>query len=542
MLLNFLKKHILVGSTILVATLITLSVLMVFYNRQIMAHTTRIKELSSSIVTNSSEVQLQGLVNYDKNLRGYGLSPTENFIGHIQYNVTSTQSVSDSLVKRLKLQTELMPEYQAKIDSFIHGVDVVKATLKDYHTFGQTMVDLMKQDSSAAFRRALEEDRGAKTWGTWNALHTRLESFENSISQEAQKSYDTAAQRNLWIQLLLLSLGLPTLFVIVKTLRIQEKNRKNLLVNLQETNRKYLFHPTHSQHQNIIEESIENLQKAATFITRITQGEDAQWEGLDESNLSLNQHTLVGELIRMQQRMKEVKQQDMQRNWTNEGLNFMGEILRTETDIQALTHRILSELIKYIGANQGAMLILNDTENPPYLELKAMYAYNRKKYQTGRVEIGEGLAGQVVLEKETIILTEVPDNYVRITSGLGDANPNCILIVPMKVNDRVQGVIEIASFEVMASYKVAFIEKLAEQMASAVVSARTNEKTKQLLEASQEQAEEMRAQEEEMRQNMEELAATQEEMFRKEQEYITRIRELEDSLHFLQSQVHQSAE
>jgi preprotein translocase subunit YajC/vacuolar-type H+-ATPase subunit H len=538
MLINFLKKHVLTGSTILVATLIALSVVMVFYNRQIMAHTSQVKELSSSIVTNSSEVQLQGLVNYDKNLRGYGLSPTENFIGHIQYNVNSTRSVSDSLVKRLKFQKELMPEHQAKIDSFINGVDVVKSTLKDYHTFGQTMVDMMKQDSTEAFRRALEEDRGAQTWSTWNALHTRLESFENSITRDAQKSYDTAAQRNLWIQLLLLFLGLPTLFVIIRTLRIQEKTRKSLLVNLQETNRKYLFHPSQPQYQNIIEESIENLQKAATFITRITQGEDAKWEGLDESNLALNEHTLVGELIRMQQRMKEVKREDMQRNWTNEGLNFMGEILRMETDIQVLTNRILSELIKYVNANQGAIFILNDTESTPYLELKAMYAYNRKKYQTGRVEIGEGLAGQVVLEKETIYLTEVPDTYVKITSGLGMANPNCILIVPMNVNDRVQGVIEIASFEKLEPYKVNFIEKLAEQMASAVVSARTNEKTKQLLEASQEQAEEMRAQEEEMRQNMEELAATQEEMFRKEQEYVTRIQELEESLHRLQSQLH----
>ncbi len=518
MLIRFLRQNVLVIAAVLVAGLIFCSALMVFYNRHSMADNSQIKELSGRILNSSTEIQLQGLVNYDKNLRGYGISPTDNFIGHIKYNVTSTQSSADSLASLLQYQKASMPVHSAKIDSFLVELSAVKVALKNYHDFGQSMMEMIQADSLEDFRQALQEDRGAHTWGIWNHLHSQLETFENSVAQAAQKEYDTAASRNLWVQGLLLLLGVPTVFGIVRTLRRQERGRKSLLLHLQQTNHQYLFHPgaDHevTQESKIVEESIDNLKRAANFITRITQGEDAQWDGITLSNQELNQNTLVGELIKMQQRMKQVKREDSQRNWSNEGLNLMGEILRKETDLASLTNTILIQLVKYVNANQGALFLLHDENTQPYLELKAMYAYNRKKYQTARIEIGEGLVGQAVLEKDTVYLTDVPQDYLKITSGLGLANPNCLLLVPLKVNDGVQGVIELASFEKLEAYKVSFIEKLAEQMASAIVSVRTNEKTKKLLQATQEQAEEMKSQEEEMRQNMEELAATQEEMHR----------------------------
>ncbi|MDJ1471856.1 GAF domain-containing protein [Cytophagaceae bacterium DM2B3-1] len=531
---NFVRQNGIVLSAALVGILIILSAVTVFYNRHIMSTTTYAQKLSEAILSHSMEVQNQGLVNYDKNLRGFGITKDDGFIGHISYNVSASQRVADTLAKIITEQKALMPESTVKLDSFLTSLAEVKGVLKNYHQFGQGMIEMLKVDSTDDFKRALAEDRGSRTWGAWNSLHVRLETFEHAVAQKAQTDYDTAVSRNAWIQVLLLILGLPTLYWIINILRRQGRDQQALLKKLQETNQQYLFHPGHEHNRNVIEESMENLKKAAVFIKKITEEEDAQWEGLNDSNQALNQNNLVGELQKMQKRMKEVKKEDAQRNWTNEGLNFMGELLRKETDLDTLTNAIIAELVKYIGANQGGLFLLAGDDDKPYLELKAAYAYNRKKYLHREVAIGEGLVGQAVLEKDYIYLTDIPQDYLKITSGLGMANPTCLLIMPMKVNENVQGVIELASFEKLEGYKIAFIEKLAQQMASTIVSVRTNERTRQLLDDSQQQAEEMKSQEEEMRQNMEELAATQEEMFRKEQEYLNQIQELQDALRSLQ--------
>src|SRR5690606_2941256 len=131
-----------------------------------------------------------------------------------------------------------------------------------------------------------------------------------------------------------------------------------------------------------------------------------------------------------------------------------------------------------------------------------------------RVEIGEGLVGQVTLEKMTMYMTDIPEDFVKITSGLGEALPRNLLIVPLKIEDQIYGVVELASFRILEDYKIEFVEKLAESIASTIADVKSNERTQFLLRDHQAQAEEMRAQEEEMRQNLEELTSTQEGMER----------------------------
>ncbi|NJO00716.1 MAG: SpoIIE family protein phosphatase [Bacteroidia bacterium] len=125
-------------------------------------------------------------------------------------------------------------------------------------------------------------------------------------------------------------------------------------------------------------------------------------------------------------------------------------------------------------------------------------------------DFGEGLIGQSFLENETIHISQVPDQYVNIVSGLGNAKPRSILIVPLELNNRIEGIIEIASLREFEQHEVEFVEKLAENIASAILTIKVNEHTKKLLRESQELAEKLRAQEEEIRQNYEELQATQE--------------------------------
>ncbi len=268
----------------------------------------------------------------------------------------------------------------------------------------------------------------------------------------------------------------------------------------------------------------DTLKNATDFIQRIGRGElQAKYTGLNTS-VAIDENSLAGALMTMRDQMQAVAEQEKQRNWATEGLARFVEILRSNTDDTAtFTHKIISSTVEYVKANQGALFLLNDeNKDDLYLEMVACYAYNKRKYLNKRFEVGEGLVGQTYLEQETIYMTDVPQKYVSIRSGLGGANPGSILIVPLKINDTIHGVLELASFNKFLPHEIEFVEKLAENIASTLANVKTSIRTRALLEDTQHIAEQMRAQEEELRQNMEELEATQEGMRRAQQEVIER--------------------
>ncbi len=226
------------------------------------------------------------------------------------------------------------------------------------------------------------------------------------------------------------------------------------------------------------------------------------------------------------------KYSDERRNWINTGLAIFAELLRSDSsNVSDFAYKIISELIKYIKANQGAILIMNDENKAEvYLELMATYAFERKKYSDKKIEIGESLVGQCVLEREIIYLTDLPEDYTQITSGLGKSTPRNIMIVPLIFNEETQGVIEIASFGILDKYEKAFIEKVSEAIAATFATIKTNQRTAKLLQDSNFQAEQMLAQEEEMRQNMEQIREHQEETEREIAIYKATIERLNKQL------------
>lgn len=223
------------------------------------------------------------------------------------------------------------------------------------------------------------------------------------------------------------------------------------------------------------------------------------------------------------------KEEDDQRNWASQGVAKFSDILRQNNDdLEKLSYEIISNLVKYCDANQGGLFLINDDDQDnPYIEMSSAYAFNRKKFLEKRIEMGTGLIGRAIQESETIYMTDIPNNYINITSGLGDNNPKSLLIVPLIVNQTVYGVIEMASFKEFPKYQIDFIQKIGENIAATLSTVKINIRTARLLETTKQQAEEMRAQEEEMRQNMEELQATQEESARREAELEKKVEEFE---------------
>ncbi|MDA3890859.1 MAG: GAF domain-containing protein [Salinivirgaceae bacterium] len=280
-----------------------------------------------------------------------------------------------------------------------------------------------------------------------------------------------------------------------------------------------------------------------TLITGLVQtSEFARQTGkgnFDEKYNLLSEKDVLGQtLMKMQERLTRAKieeektsEEEKKNKFTADGLAQFGEILRSNNnDISELCNRIMQGLVDYLDIPMGALFVAEKQDNEITLEAKATVAYSRIKVLNKKIKLSEGLIGRCAFERLPIYLTEIPQDYIEITSGLGTANPSNILLVPLISENEVFGVIEIASFNEIEAHKIAFTEKLAESIASTLSTVQINQKTVQLLEQSKTQSEELASQEEEMRQNMEELIATQEEA-------VTREEKLSRILHAVEASV-----
>lgn len=222
------------------------------------------------------------------------------------------------------------------------------------------------------------------------------------------------------------------------------------------------------------------------------------------------------------------------RLWSMRGLAEFSELFRkSDMGINDYCSMIISKLVQYLKANQGGLYIIDGNSEEgekEVMRLRGLYAYERKKYKEMDITKGEGLVGQCWVEKEEILLTEVPTDYINITSGLGEAPPTNILLIPLLDNESVFGVIELASFQLFSEHEIDFLKKLAEQLGSAIGGIRTNQRTKVLLEESNAMQEQMKQSEEELRQTLEEMEATSENLVRSEQEIKKKYEEAEQMM------------
>jgi methyl-accepting chemotaxis protein len=261
---------------------------------------------------------------------------------------------------------------------------------------------------------------------------------------------------------------------------------------------------------------IDGVSSYTEFADQIGQGNlDAEFNTLSEGD------ELGNSLLEMRQSLKIARSEEenrqienKRRSWVAEGQALIGEVMRgTGEDLKIISHRIISTLIRYLDANQGGIFILNDDNpNDIYIELMASFAYSRSRFHQKRIGLGDGIIGACFLEKQSIFMTKLPEDYMEIRSGLGTANPSSLIVVPLKMEDKVIGVIEIASFNVLQEHEIEFIEKVSENISSSLFTSKANRKTEQLLEMFRRQAEEKAARDEEMRQNLEELQSLREKL------------------------------
>jgi PAS domain S-box-containing protein len=272
-----------------------------------------------------------------------------------------------------------------------------------------------------------------------------------------------------------------------------------------------------------VDDLVSTLKHNAGFAQKIGEGKyDSEFKPASENDL------LGMSLINMRHNLIENERRDKERNWIVRGVAEISEILRMHDSIDELGNDVIKFILEKIGAIQGAFYIVND-DNPkqPIIEMRASYAYGRKKYLQGKFKFAEGLVGQAAAEKDTVLRTEIPDNFVTITSGiLGDQRPKCILIVPLITNEEVFGVLEFAGFKKFDASQVNFVKELSLILARTIFNIKVNERTRKLLTESQEMSNELKEKQEVLRQNAEEMQATQEELTRSNQRLEEQIEEV----------------
>ncbi|WP_448518361.1 GAF domain-containing protein [Rhodoflexus sp.] len=263
-----------------------------------------------------------------------------------------------------------------------------------------------------------------------------------------------------------------------------------------------------------LNKAVMGLENATSFATHIGQQQyDTSFEPLS------NEDKLGNALLSMRDALRKNAEQDAERRVISEAVtNFSDLIRKAGADLHGLCQQTLSELIRFLNAQQGCLYLAEEDPASGQIRLisVATFADGRRKFKQDSTAPGENLVGQVYLEKQSMRLSNLPPDYFVIASGLGSIPPTHLMIVPIKQNDVVVGIIEIASVELLTDKQQEFVERIAEILAGSVISAQNSERMRRMLEESQILAENLRSQEEEMRQNLEELQATQEEMARRE--------------------------
>lgn len=462
----------------------------------------------------------------DLGFRGYYLLPKDNMKEPLEIARKQHRETIDTLTYRLN----------ALDYPHMDSLQIVDRWIQEYFALADAGVEFIAQGTPEKAVELFAADPGYTLWSKYSTVQADMRTFMQRLNDENLLRTQRIALYAFVAQLLLAFVGCMTLALVVYRLRRNEQEITGLFDQIKESDRTYVYNDGKARHkeknQQVIERMIRNLQRASKFIKDVSKGNlEVKWKGLTGENEALNESTLAGELINMRDQMIRVKEDEGNRMWISEGISTFSEIIRrNQDDLQEMSDKLLSKIVRYLKANQGGLFFSRQDEEGQYLELTSCFAYDKKKFNERRVAIDEGMLGQAFLEGDIVVLKEIPDEYIHITSGLGEATPNHLILVPLKFNEEVIGVLELASFDPFTEIHLELLEKISEIVASAVVNSRNSEKMQELLENAQQTAEEMRAQEEEMRQNMEELQATQEELARKETELLNRINELEGEL------------
>src|SRR3982075_2694987 len=244
----------------------------------------------------------------------------------------------------------------------------------------------------------------------------------------------------------------------------------------------------------------------------------------------------INEMIR---NLKDTTLRNDEQDWLKTNLAKFTRMLQGQRDLLTVGRLILSELAPVVSAQQGVFYMMNGSVEEPELQLLASYAYRERKGINTRFKLGEGLVGQAALEKERILLTRVPPDYVQISSGLGETAPMNIVVLPILFEGQVKAVMELSSLEHFNPTHHAFLDQLTESIGIVLNTIEANTRTEDLLKQSQSLASELQSRQEELQQTNQELEEKARQLFEQNEEVERKNREVEQARQALEGKAQQ---
>ncbi len=280
------------------------------------------------------------------------------------------------------------------------------------------------------------------------------------------------------------------------------------------------------------------LRAISEVSTAVTQGDLTRSIAVEAQGEVAELKDTINQMIA---NLAETTRANQEQDWLNSNMARFTGMLQGERDLETVSRLIMSELTPLVGSQHGAFFMMESPggEGDDFeLRLIASYGYKQRKNVPTKFKIGEALVGQAALEQKSILVTQAPDDYVRITSGLGEGAPVNVIVLPVLFEDQVMAIIELASFQRFTPVQQAFLEQLSESIGVVLNTIQANMRTEELLQQSQQLTQELQSQSEELQAQQEELQQTNKEL----EEQAASLKASEELLQTQQEELQQTNE
>jgi HAMP domain-containing protein/signal transduction histidine kinase/DNA-binding response OmpR family regulator len=276
----------------------------------------------------------------------------------------------------------------------------------------------------------------------------------------------------------------------------------------------------------------------AEVATAVTQGDLTRSIAVQAQGEVAALKDTINEMIR---NLRDTTQKNTEQDWLKTNLAKFSRMLQGQKDLVTVGQMILSELVPVVGAQQAEFYVLDGAKYAPRLKLLASYASGGQGTHGKELQLGQGLVGQCAVDKQKILLTGVPAEAIRISSGLSEALPRNILVLPVVFEGAVKGVVELASVERFSSGHQSFLEQLMESVGIVINTIEANMRTENLLQQSQSLAQELQSRQQELQQTNQELQEKARLLAYQNQEVERKNREVEQARQALEDKAGQLA-